>query len=358
MTSPPAAARLAAPTPEAVVLLQSVRSYPSVSLLVSTSPAPRMTGQDSETLSRLAQQAVARLEAERTDRAADVVRALQRTLPRVLGAPTTRGLGVFVNEATQEVFGLPVPVADRAVVDPTFATRDLVRALHRTPRHVVLLLTELEARLFDGVGDRLEPVSRSAFPLRAPTTRRDPRTADVDAFFRVVDRALRTYRTLHPSPLVLVGAERTLARFRSVSRHLERLAGAVTGSHARTPLRDLLPQIREVLDGYLASRQQEALELIGRRQSEHRVVSGISSGWLAARTERPEMLVVEEGFFHPARLSADGDFLSPAEDVEHPDVVDDVVDELIEVVIQRGGWVAFAEDGALAEHDRVALTVR
>jgi hypothetical protein len=70
------------------------------------------------------------------------------------------------------------------------------------------------------------------------------------------------------------------------------------------------------------------------------------------------MLVVEEGFFHPARISADGDFLTPADDVEHPDVIDDAVDELIELVIQRGGWVAFAEDGALADHDRVALTVR
>ena len=31
------------------------------------------------------------------------------------------------------------------------------------------------------------------------------------------------------------------------------------------------------------------------------------------------------------------------------------VDDLIEAVIKRGGWVAFVEDGELVEHGRVAL---
>jgi hypothetical protein len=82
------------------------------------------------------------------------------------------------------------------------------------------------------------------------------------------------------------------------------------------------------------------------------------SAWLAARRERPEMLAVEEGLFFPARVSEDGDLLEPATDVEHPDVIDDAVDELIELVLDRGGWVALVEDGALAEHGGVALTLR
>jgi hypothetical protein len=70
------------------------------------------------------------------------------------------------------------------------------------------------------------------------------------------------------------------------------------------------------------------------------------------------MLAVEEGLFYPARLSDDGDLLLPATDVEHPDVIDDAVDELIELVLERGGWVALVEDGALVEHGGVALTLR
>jgi hypothetical protein len=79
--------------------------------------------------------------------------------------------------------------------------------------------------------------------------------------------------------------------------------------------------------------------------------------WLAARRERPEMLAVEQGLFYPARLSADGDFVEPADDVEHPDVLDDAVDEVIELVLRRGGWIALTDDGALARRERIALSV-
>jgi hypothetical protein len=34
------------------------------------------------------------------------------------------------------------------------------------------------------------------------------------------------------------------------------------------------------------------------------------------------------------------------------------VDEVIEVVLQRGGWVALVDPGRLDAHDRIALTVR
>ena len=34
------------------------------------------------------------------------------------------------------------------------------------------------------------------------------------------------------------------------------------------------------------------------------------------------------------------------------------MDELIEQVVLRGGWVALVTDGALADHDRAALTLR
>jgi hypothetical protein len=84
----------------------------------------------------------------------------------------------------------------------------------------------------------------------------------------------------------------------------------------------------------------------------------MTGAWLAARRERVEMLAVEEGLFFPARLSADGDVLTPATDVEHPDVLDDAVDELIETVLARGGWVALVRDGGLAAHGGVAVTLR
>jgi len=369
----PSPGRLAAlPLPNAgdVVALQEVEDYPAVSVLCATQPAPRLRGPDASRLATLVAEAVSRLEAEL---GAASVRSYREQLEQLVRdaaeQPSRAGLALYVSSGHASSWALPVPVRDRVVIDPTFATRDLVRSLHRTPRHVVLVLTDREARLFDGVDDVLLPPVGSPFPLSAlgrrprESGRRPSRaqaTADEagDTFLRTVDRALGTYLRLHPAPLVVVGAERVLAKFLGLSRNTGRLAGTIHGSHARTPLPVLVGLVRPVLQGYLRSRQDEALALLEARTGAGRVVTGVPAAWLAARAERPEMLAVEQGLFFPARLGGDGDLLLPAEDVEHPEVVDDAVDELIEVVLRRGGWIALTEDGALAAYDRIALAVR
>jgi len=132
----------------------------------------------------------------------------------------------------------------------------------------------------------------------------------------------------------------------------------VHGSHARTPLPALAGLVRPLVESYLASRQGEALQLLDARVGAGRVAVGMQAVWLAARAERPEMLAVEHGLFYSARVSADGDLITPADDIEHPDVIDDAVDEVIETVLQRGGWVALFEDGALGAYEGIALSVR
>ncbi len=353
------------PTPSMVTLLQAIRSYPAVSVLMSTTPASQMLPEDAERLLGMAREAEARLKSEALPGIrGTVLRPLADLVQEAGSGPATEAIAIFASAATRAVVHLNVLVADRVVVDPTFATRDLVRALHRTPRHVVLTLSQHEARLFEGVADELRPAPGRSFPRRAAgvdATQRGERGMRVQerrSFYRQVDRALGAYLRVHPAPIVLVGAERELAEFRGLSANLGRLAGCIHGSMVTAPTADLVPRIRLVMAGYLRSREQEALALLEERVGGKRAVTGIASAWLAAQADRPEMLAVEEGYFYPARVDGSGELLSPADDVEHPDVIDDAVDELIETVLRRGGWVALVEDGALADYDRVALTLR
>lgn len=363
-------APLPLPTPAEVLSLQSVHEYPAISILCSTAAAPAMPTVTVARLEQLVDDATRRLRSEfGTAVAASLRDDLIHLVDDAKERPTRAAVALYVSNRHISAWGLPQPVVDRAVVDPTFATRDLVRSLHRTPRHVVLVLTEHEARLFDGAGDTLLPPFGGPFPLIDRTPRRHTRTGGgpvkggdedrrADTFFRTVDRALGTYLSLHPAPLVLVGAGRTLTRFTRISRNLGRLAGSVQGSHARTPLPTLARLIRPVIEDYLRSREQEALALLARRSRSATVATGMPAVWLAARAERPEMLAVEEGLFYPARVSQDGDLIRPAGDLEHPEVIDDAVDEVIETVLRRGGWVALVQDGALSDAERIALTLR
>jgi hypothetical protein len=132
----------------------------------------------------------------------------------------------------------------------------------------------------------------------------------------------------------------------------------VRGNLLNAPLPELTARIRTTLRDYLHRREAEALALVDARSGAGRVVSGVPAAWLAARTHRPEMLAVDETVFYPARISDDGDTLVPAPDVDHPDVIDDAVDELIELVLLRGGWIALTSPGTLDAHEGVALVVR
>ena len=346
----------ALPTAEQVLHLQSVHGYPCVSLLMNTTPAPALTGADALRLDQLLDQASRRLRSEAQGE--DVVAALatlERLVAEAAGGPTSTALALYADAQTTTALRLPVEVRERVVVDPTFATRDLVRSLHRTPRHVVLVLNSREARLFEGAGDQLRPARTSAFPMhdtREQQTQRGraDRGDDTVAFLRTVDRALTTYLRLHPAPLVLAGGQRTLATYTGLSANLARLAGSIPVNLSGEPLSVLAERIRPVMEDYLLSRQREALALLDKRVGARRAVAGMADCWLAARTDRSEMLAVEQGLFYPARISEDGDRLAPASDVEHPEVIDDAVDELIELVLDRGGWVALVDDGALAAH--------
>jgi phage gp37-like protein len=347
-----------------VVLLQAIRDFPSVSVLMSTTPSAIMTVTEQTRLRDLVDQAVLRLRRLEGVEVGDLVGALGRLCAAVGTERTDRAIALFAGRQTAYALRLGVPVADRVVLDATFATRDLVLALQRTPRHLVLVLSSREARLFESVNGTLHPAGTTAFPLRADRVRRSragrPRLAEADTadFLRTVDRHLGTHRALHPSPFVVVGPSPVVHAFLAVARNTSRLAGTLAGHHLDAQLTELASLTRPVIQRYLASREQEALELVATRAGQGRVVSGMPAAWLATRTERPQMLAVEETLFYPALVSPDGATIGLSAEVDDPEVIDDAVDELIEHVLIRGAWVAIVGHGALARHGGVALVLR
>jgi hypothetical protein len=308
----------------------------------------------------------AELRLRRIDQVPDptgLIEELQRLGRTVSAEPTDRAAAAYVSQHTSRAVRLGVPVVDRVVIDTTFATRDLVLTLQRTPRHVVLVLSSRQARLFESVNGVLQPARTPTFPLQShPARRSDPNRpglahADTAMFLRSVAAALRTYRALHPSPLVLVGRAPILTAFLDAAGRPDRLAGTMTGNHLDASLTELAELTRPVIQRYLASREQEALELVSLRTRQGRS----PPVWKppgSPRTEQPEMLAVEQGLFYPARLSPEGHSIHLSLDIDEPDFLDDAVDELIEHVLIRGGWVAFVSDGALTRHHGVALTRR
>lgn len=325
----------ASPRARDVADLTVSAAYPCISVLMSTEPGPRMTDTDQDRLAGLVATVEQELREQGVLNRAQLVRSLWELALRAAGQPTDRGLAIYVSLAVQRTFRLTLSVPDRALVEQTFATRPLLTSLHRMPTHALLVLHPGSAELHEVTDESL----RSVVAVEAPA-------GAGDAFLRDVDDLLGAYREQHPSPLVLAGDPVMASRFRSLSRNMTRFAGEVPVGRAVDPEALARASCAAVSD-YLRSRRQEALEIF--REALARcpgdVATGMAACWTAVHDRRPGMLLVEEGYVSPSDGSSGG-------------AVHDLVDDLMEVVIMRGGQVALTEDGDLADHGRIALISR
>lgn len=69
-------------------------------------------------------------------------------------------------------------------------------------------------------------------------------------------------------------------------------------------------------------------------------------------------LLVEQGFHYPARVDASSLELTPTEDPAAPGGLADAVDDLIEVVLAKGGRVMFVDNSSLAAQQHAAALLR
>ena len=333
------------------------RRYPSISLLVPIAgPTPWPAR-----LTRLRRQAEHRLRAEfgtRVDRT--LLDRLQHAVETAKAPAGAHSVAVYVNDTTSTTVGIPVTVRERAVIDDTFATRDLLAGDLRTPRYWVLALNLDDPRLLHGHGSALHHVP---LPLRDtiehPSRRGDrgrDRTDIVEARrtrrLRAIDQSLGETLAATPDPVVVVGPEPTLSRFLDRTRHIARIEAVIR----RDPGRDLTAlaaTIAPSLTDMLAERRVLALDALESGVGARTAVSGLQPVWRAVH-RTPGLLLVEHTYEQPVRLLP-GNRVSPAEDATAPEVIDDGIDDIIEAVLARGGRVEILPDGALVPHQRIAF---
>jgi hypothetical protein len=330
-----------------------------ISILVSTTPGQRLSEVDRLRLIANARDVERRLELEPDQDHAQVLRArLQAAVAKASRGPADEALAIFVSDATMRVYQLPVFVEDRVVIDPTFATRDIVSAIQANPPFLLLHMDHRGANLYRHNQKYLEPILSPDFPaLREGRVRAGRDLERLRLFLRSVDAGLTRHLAEANLPIVIVGGDRVVGEFLKVTRNGTKIAGIARGIHSRPHMTELEDIGRSVMRDHVDDLAAAANDTLNARLRGKRAVTGLLGCWHAASTEKPELLVVERHFAMPARLVADGRYVEPVDDDEHPEVIDDAVDDLIEKVLRSGGHVSVVPDGTLRGHGRVALTL-
>ncbi len=353
-------------------LLQAVRHYPAVTITLPTHRTSPDNKQDPIRVKNLVTEATNRLLGEFSRREVEpLLSRLDALVNDIDYRYTLDGLALFVNRDIGRRFILPFTLPERVVVDETFWTRGLVFALNRTPRYWVLALSEQPTRLFEGVREHLQEITDEGFPMThtGPGGERglpnDPavnRSAYRDErhrqFFRQVSAALTPFISDDPLPLALVGVDRYLAFFREVSPHASAVVTTVTGNHDKTPAHELGKLVWPLVEQNLAIRRAEALKELDAAVGAQKYASTLGEVWRFAHEGRVDVLLVEEDYHQAVQVAGDGMTLTPVDDPALPGVLDDAVDEIIAIVLDKGGRVVFVDNGALPQHQRIATILR
>lgn len=348
--------------------LQSLSKTPALSILLPTHRTSPDNKKDPILVKNMVDEAKERLREEFSARElAPLIDQLENLVGEIDYPHTLDGLALFVSHDFGKLYYLPFSVSARIVIDKTFATRDLVYGLHRSQRYWVFLLSQASTRLLSGTGETLEEVQDENFPMQMTgPAGTSPIPYDADSsyvddrhrrFFQQVDRAFTDYTEGELLPLIVGGVVRQISFFQEVSQYTSAIAGTLSGNFDKASLAELAPQVWSVVQPVREARRANAIQELEDAVNAQRVVSTIGEVWRLAQEGRGKLLVVEKNYHIPAILNEDGQF----ELVDQPggtEVMDDAVDEIIEIVLAKGGDVEFVDDGTLALHQQIALILR
>ncbi len=352
--------------------LQKVQGYPALSILLPTYRTVPENRNDPIRMKNLVTEAQKRLLQEfKAREITPLLKRLDETVAHIDYSHLLDGLAIFVNNDAAYTFHLPFSPVARVVVDETFATRDLIRALHYAERYWVLVLSEKPTRLLEGSGDALSEIQGRGFPMtfEGPGgVTRLPGGTGIEAstysdvkhqqFFKSVDDAYKQIATDDPLPLVVVGVDRALAFFQRASAHTASILVTVKGNYDKATPSELAHIIWPLVHEKLSERSHDVLAELERAEDTRKCVSTIGEVWRMVHEGRGDTIVVEKSFMYPATVDETGMILSPADDATTPGVDDDAVDTIVETVMAKGGRVLFVDDGMLTKYQRIALILR
>ncbi len=357
--------------PENLRGLQAATGYPCISIFLPTTPDVVLGQTEQARAEALVQKAMGRLELEMSpEDAASQAAPFAALIACIAGQRSGEALGFFVGPEGRAVYRVAMPVDERVVIDPSFATRDLARMLNLHPPYRLLVLGNATARLYVGIGRRLREVRSPELPIdrRVAAAQQDRKGHRLEAerstkerqlqgaFVRKVAIAVASHSESAALPLIVMAP----AAVASVVRKepLFEPVAVVSGSHERAAVSRLAELARSGLDEHLLRERERALERLEVAVRQRRSALGVHHVWTSAKRGDIDTLIVDEAFRYPAWTTLGGQSLVRAFTAEMPDVLDDAVDEIVEMVQRVDGSVVFVPAGTLGADHIAAIRLR
>ncbi len=347
-------------------IIKNQVDYPNVSILLTTHKTAPDSKQDTLVLKKLSREAERRLREEFSRKEiSPLLEKLNKTISSIDIRQNLDGLAIFVNKNFEKVVRLPFPVRERIIIDESFATRDLIRAINRGINYYTLSLSAGFIRLFEAYRDKFSEIIEGGFPFANPFPRGTNleestywKEARLREFFHMVDRSFLQIQHQHPMQIVLTGVEKNLALYKEVSGLAGNILLTLEGNYDNTAPHELASLVWPEVKNKMAEKRMKVLQRLDEAIGRKRLVTGIEEVWKLALEGRGELLVVEEDYQQSAQVNNNGDAITLVETHGVRGTTDDLVDDIAEKVISTGGRVVFAENGSLSKYNQIAMVLK
>ncbi len=349
--------------------LRNIRSEACISVMLNTHRTKPDNQKDPILLKNLVKEAEGRLLNDENKRDArkliDRLRELEASINHNFNLES---LALFVNEDISQYIRLPIAVEDRVIIDNTFATRDLIRAMHMETNYYILVLSQQKVRLIEALNDKLITEVEELFPIENDQFRSadamvlsDSKRRDnlVSGFFNQVDKALNEVRKDNPLPVLLCTEESNYHTYLKTADKADTIFSVLLN---RNRLHDTAHQIVtdawNVLEGTVKERNSARKSELTQAVGNGLFLSDTNDIWKAIHEGRIRTIFVEKGLFLPGIIENGNISLVDADERDKKIVTDDVLDEMIEANMDYGGEVVFLPNGTLQEFEGFGAVTR
>ncbi|MBW6490893.1 MAG: hypothetical protein K0B15_06815 [Lentimicrobium sp.] len=349
--------------------LKNIISESCVTIILNTHRTSPDNQKDPLRLKNLIKEAEERLFSDESKKDAKLlVQRLHELASKIDHKYNLESLILFVNEDIAEYTRLPVSVENRVVIDHTFATRDLVRAMHLESNYYVLVLSQQKVRLIEAFNDKVVSEAGAPFPLnntqlystnKAELSNASRQTNLVAEFFKRVDKELNNVRKENPLPVLICTEQGNYHEYLKIAAQKQSIFSTyLNKNRLDEKAHAIVTEAWKIVQEFTIERNNSRKAELQKAVSQNKFLSDANEIWQAITMGRIQTIFIEQGKFQPARWENDRIIYVSDEQRNNKEVVDDIYDELIEANMNFGGDVVFLPKGELSKFNGFGAITR
>lgn len=302
------------------------------------------------------------------DIAATVMEKIRNIINTLSFEKGRKSIAIFASPVYEKVIYLDIPLAEKIMIDESFAIRDLVYAQNQAINYLLLLLSGNESRLFLGNNTSLLKIEAglpgSSESFENDIAERVTNFSDIsdrkeivmEKYLHHIDLALGSIRQTYQLPVFVMGTNRITGHFRQLTKHASVIRNYINGNFDGSSIEVLKRALTPSIQAWQQDQQNAMLLKVQEAADKKKLAEGIHDVWRESINNNGRLLVVEKDYSYVGYHGTNETVIGNAAELSgETGTIKDAVDIIIERVLQFGGEVAFVQNDSLKMYRHIAL---